>query len=92
MDLSKIDMANKKGPAVAPACTLAASLLATEVVKILTGAAPVKAVPHYIQIDMLRRKLKPGYLWLGGRNPLQILKTRLIYRQFQKRMKEPSHA
>lgn len=92
MDLSKVDMANKKGPAVAPACTLAASLLATEVVKILTGAAPVKAVPHYIQIDMLRRKLKPGYLWLGGRNPLQKLKTHLIFRQFQKRMKEPSHA
>lgn len=92
LDMARVDLANQKGPAVAPACTLAASLLTTEVVKILTGAAPIKAVPHYLQIDMMRRKLKTGYLWLGGRNPLQKLKTALIYRQFQKRMDKQPHA
>ncbi len=88
MDLSKVRMKEKKGPAVAPACTLAASLLSTEVVKIITGCEKVYSVPHYIQIDMYRRKLKKGYLWFGGNNPLQRLKTWLIYRQFQKRMAE----
>lgn len=88
MDLDKVDIKQQKGPAVAPACTLAASLLATEVVKILTGSHRVYAVPHYIQIDMYRRKLKKGYLWLGARNPLQRLKTWLIYRQFHKRLKD----
>ena len=88
MDLSKVNMKKKKGPAVAPACTLAASLLATEVAKIITGSQRVYAVPHYLQIDMYRRKLKKGFLWLGGNNPLQRLKTWLIYRQFLKRMKE----
>ncbi|MCK4690187.1 MAG: ThiF family adenylyltransferase [Desulfuromonadales bacterium] len=88
MDLSKVRMKEKKGPAVAPACTLAASLLSTEVVKIITGCEKTYPVPHYIQIDMYRRKLKKGYLWFGGNNPLQRLKTWLIYRQFQKRMAE----
>jgi len=44
----------------------------------------VLAVPHYIQIDMYRRKLKKGYLLWGGKNPVQRLKTWLIYRQFCK--------
>lgn len=88
MDLDKVDIEHQKGPAVAPACTLAASLLATEVVKILTGSQQVFAVPHYLQIDLYRRKFKKGYLWLGGKNPLQRLKTWLIFRQFQKRTKE----
>ena len=89
MDLAKVDMKNKKGPAVAPACTLATSLLTTEVVKILTGSQKVSPVPHYIQIDMYRRKLKKGYLLWGGKNPLQQLKTWLIFRQFKKRMNQP---
>ena len=88
MDLSKVDIRRQKGPAVAPACTLATSLLTTEVVKIITGSQKVFPVPHYIQIDMYRRKLKKGYLWWGGKNPLQRLKSWLIYRQFRKRMGE----
>ena len=88
MDLSKVRLKEKKGPAVAPACTLATSLLSTEVVKIITGSQPIYPVPHYIQIDLYRRKLKKGYLWLGSKNPLQQIKTWLIYRQFKKRMAE----
>jgi molybdopterin/thiamine biosynthesis adenylyltransferase len=86
LDISKVRMAEKKGPAVAPACTLAASLLTTEVVKILTGSQRIYPVPHYIQIDMYLRKLKKGYLWLGGKNPLQKLKTWIIYNKFKKNM------
>jgi molybdopterin/thiamine biosynthesis adenylyltransferase len=86
MDISKVSMRDKKGPAVAPSCTLAASLLATEVVKIITGSQKVYAVPHYIQIDMYKRKIKKGYLWFGGNNPLQKLKTEIIFRKFKKSM------
>ncbi|MEJ2200100.1 MAG: ThiF family adenylyltransferase [Desulfuromonadaceae bacterium] len=46
MDLDKVDIKQQKGPAVAPACTLAASLLTTAIVKILTGSQKVFAVPH----------------------------------------------
>lgn len=86
LDPSKVDIKNQKGPAVAPACTLATSLLSTEVVKIITGSQPVYPVPHYIQIDMYLRKLKKGYLWLGGSNPLQKLKTEIIYRKLKANM------
>ena len=87
LDISKVRMTEKKGPAVAPACTLAASFLTTEVVKIITGSQKVYAVPHYIQVDMYKRKLKKGYLWFGGFNPLQKLKTALIFRKFKQSMK-----
>jgi molybdopterin/thiamine biosynthesis adenylyltransferase len=87
LDVSKVRMKEKKGPAVAPACTLAASLLTTEVVKIITGSQKIYAAPHYIQIDMYKRKLKKGYLWLGGNNPLQKLKTEIIFRKFITNMK-----
>jgi len=82
LDPNKVDIANQKGPAVAAACTLATSLLSTEVVKIITGSQKVLAVPHYIQIDMYKRKLKKGYLLWGGKNPIQRLKTWLIFRKF----------
>jgi len=87
LDLSRVRMKDKTGPAVAPACTLAASLLSTEVVKIITGSQKVYAVPHYIQVDMYKRQLKKGYLWFGGNNPLQKLKTEIIFRKFKKSMK-----
>ena len=87
LDVSRVRMKEKTGPAVAPACTLAASLLSTEVVKIITGSQKVYAVPHYIQIDMYKRQLKKGYLWFGGNNPLQKLKTEIIFRKFKKSMK-----
>jgi len=84
MDLSKVSLRQKTGPALSLACTLAASLVATEVVKILTMKGIVKSVPHYLQIDILRGKFKQGYLLMGGRNPLQRLKRWIILRKAKK--------
>jgi molybdopterin/thiamine biosynthesis adenylyltransferase len=81
LDLSKVSFAKRTGPAVAPACTLAASLVAVSVVEILTGKGTVKPVPHYLQIDLLRGKHKKGYLFMGGRNPLQSLIKWIILRK-----------
>jgi len=81
MDLSKVNLGKRTGPALSLACTLAASLVATEVIKILTGKGPVNPVPHYIQIDLLRNKFKNGYLLWGGRNPLQRIKKWLILKK-----------
>jgi molybdopterin/thiamine biosynthesis adenylyltransferase len=74
LDLSKVSLSRKTGPAVSPACTLAASLIATEVVKILTGKGETRPVPSYIQIDLLRGKFKQGTVLMGGKNPIQRLK------------------
>lgn len=81
LDLSRVSLENKTGPALSLACTLAASLVGTETVKILTNKAAVKPVPHYLQIDLLRRKYKEGYLFMGGKNPIQKLKKLLILRK-----------
>lgn len=78
LDLSKVDLARKTGPAVSPACTLASSLIATETVKVLTGKGRVLAVPHYLQFDMMLGRFVRGKVWLGGRNPLQRLKRWMV--------------
>jgi len=85
LDLNYVNLAERRGPAVAPACTLAASLIATSIAR-LVADLPVKAVPHYTQLDLHRSKFRQGYLWLGGRNPLQRLKRRFILERFQRAM------
>lgn len=81
IDMSKVSLARKTGPAVAPACTLAASLVATEVVKILTGKGEVRTVPSYLQIDLMRGKFRVGRMRSGGKNLLHRLRRRLILRK-----------
>ena len=78
LDFAYVNFSTGKGPAVSPACTLAASFVATEVVKIITGKGKIKPVPHYLQVDLLLEKHTRGYLFLGGKNPFQILKRRII--------------
>jgi hypothetical protein len=85
LDVKQVSLKQRRGPAVAPACTLAASLIATSVTRLVAGL-PVKAVPHYTQLDLYRSKFRTGYLWLGGSNPLQRLKRRIILAKFQKAM------
>lgn len=85
LDLSKVSLAERRGPAVAPACTLAASLIATKVVRIVAGYA-VRSAPCYTQIDLYRSKFRKGYLVWGGKNPLQRLKRIIILKKFQKAM------
>ena len=88
MDLSKVSFSRRKGPAVAPACTLAASLLGTEVVRIITKKGPIHPVPKYLQFDMLKRKYKYRCLWLGGKNPLHRLKSAIILGKIKKQIRE----
>jgi molybdopterin/thiamine biosynthesis adenylyltransferase len=81
IDMSKVSLRRKTGPAVSPACTLAASLVATEVVKILTGKGTVRAVPHYLQIDLMRGKFRIGCMRSGGKNLFHRMRRELILRK-----------
>ena len=74
LDLSSVDLARRTAPALSLACTLAASLVACEVAKILTGKGRVRPAPAYVQVDLLCRRLRRGRVLLGGRNPLQRAK------------------
>ena len=84
MDFSKVDLRKKRGPAVAPGCTLSASLVATEVVKILTGKGKVRCVPHYLQIDMRLQKWKKCFLPFGGKNPILKIKRKIVEKKLSK--------
>ncbi|NMC75457.1 MAG: thiamine biosynthesis protein ThiF [Geobacteraceae bacterium] len=88
LDLSRVNLQKQTGPAVAPACTLAASLVATEAVKLLTGRGTVRPAPCYLQFDMMRGKFHLGMLRFGGRGPIQILKRKLILRKALAAMEE----
>ena len=71
-----LDPDRRQLPVSGVACQLAASLAATEIINILIGRRPVRAVPYYLQIDPFRMQLKKGYLWRGNRNPLQRLRIK----------------
>ena len=86
VDMSKVSLTKRTGPALSLACTLAASLVATEVVKIITAKGRVSPVPYYRQIDLLRGKFKQGYIMMGGRNPLQKLKKWIILKKARQSM------
>ncbi len=81
LDLTKVSLTRQTGPALALACTLASSLIATETIKILTGKGKVRPAPAYLQIDLLRDKMQKGYIPFGGRNPIQALKRWYIFRK-----------
>lgn len=83
LDLSKVNIAGKTGPALASACNLCATLAATEAVSIILGRRTVKAVPYYFQFDPYRRVYKKGYLFMGAGNPVQRLKRWLFKRKIK---------
>ena len=81
MDLSKVDLTSGTGPSLASACALCSSLVATEAINIILERRPIKAVPYYFQFDPYRQIYKRGYLFLGGKNPLQYIKRRFLLRK-----------
>jgi hypothetical protein len=57
-------------------------LVATEVVRILLERGPVKAAPHYVQLDAMGCVYKRGYLPWGNRNPVQRFKLWFVGRRY----------
>jgi molybdopterin/thiamine biosynthesis adenylyltransferase len=78
MDLSQVDTRSGRGPSVGLACHLCSGVAATEVVKILLGRSPVRAVPWYSQFDAYRQQLCTGRLRRGNRSLIQRLKRRVM--------------
>jgi hypothetical protein len=80
VDLSYINVRERRGPSVGLACHLSAGVLAAEVLKILLRRGPLRPAPHYHQFDAYLGKYACGRLWFGNRGPLQRLKRRLFSR------------
>ena len=83
MDLSKIDVANQRGPSAGLACHLCSGVAAAESLKILLGRGPVRCAPAYSQFDAYRGLLRRGRLWRGNRHPVQKLRRWALGRKLR---------
>jgi molybdopterin/thiamine biosynthesis adenylyltransferase len=83
VDMSRIDLKNRKGPSSIAACQLCAGVAAVETLKLILGRKGVRLVPWGNQFDAYRmchiRTWRPS----GYRNPLQILLRFLVRRQLR---------
>jgi len=80
-DMSRINLAERRGPSSIASCQLCAGVAAVEALKLLLGRGDVKLAPWGSQFDAYRgrytRTWRPG----GYRNPLQRLMRFLVRRQ-----------
>ncbi len=84
LDLSKVDINAKTGPALISSCSLCNNLALTEVFKILLKRKNLKAAPHYFQFDPYEQEYKKGYLLGGNRNIWQRIKRIYLLKKFSK--------
>ena len=83
MDLSTVNIATGRGPSSIVGCQLAACLIGTEAVRILTGKGPSRLAPDYLQFDTYRQMIAKGRLSYGNRNWMQRLKRRIVKNRLQ---------
>ncbi|PKO27324.1 MAG: hypothetical protein CVU32_02820 [Betaproteobacteria bacterium HGW-Betaproteobacteria-5] len=80
-DMSRINLAERRGPSSIAACQLCAGVAAIEALKLALGRKDVRLAPWGSQFDAYRmryvRTWRPG----GYRNPLQRLMRYLVRRQ-----------
>jgi len=84
MDMSFVDVANQTGPSSIIGTQLAASLIGSNVVKLILGRGKVLAAPWFCQFDGYRLCWVRRYLNAGNRHLLQRIKIRLAKKGFQK--------
>ena len=84
-DMSRVNLAERRGPSSIAACQLCAGVAAVETLKLVLGRGGVKLAPWGSQFDAYRmryaRTWRPG----GYRNPLQRLMRSLVRRQLLSR-------
>lgn len=84
IDRRYVDLSKKQGPSLSLAIQLCAGVAASEALKLLLGRGPIKAAPHYQQIDVYEGKFASGKLRWGNRGPLQRLKFWLAKKELGK--------
>jgi len=84
-DMSRIDLASRKGPSSIAACQLCAGVAAVETLKLILGRPGVRLAPWGSQFDAYRMRYVRTWRPAGHRNPLQQLMHYLVKRQLDKR-------
>lgn len=84
-DMSRVNLAERRGPSSIAACQLCAGVTAVETLKLLLGRGGVKVAPWASQFDAYRMRYVHTWLPGGHRNPLQRLMRLLVRRQLARR-------
>jgi molybdopterin/thiamine biosynthesis adenylyltransferase len=78
MDFSKVDFESRKGPSLNVSCQICAGMAGTEAIRIILKKKGIRPVPYYFQFDPYLMKLRKGKLFMGNKNPVQRLKTKIV--------------
>ncbi|UCV01915.1 ThiF family adenylyltransferase [Dechloromonas denitrificans] len=81
VDMSRVNLAERKGPSSIAACQLCAGVAAIETLKLLLGRSGVKLAPWGSQFDAYRMRYVRTWRPWGHRNPLQRLMIALVKAQ-----------
>lgn len=84
-DMSRVNLAERRGPSSIAACQLCAGVTAVETLKLLLGRGGVKTAPWASQFDAYRMRYVHTWRPGGHRNPLQRLMRLLVRRQLAQR-------
>lgn len=80
-DMSRINLAEHRGPSSIAACQLCAGVAAVETLKLLLGRGGVKLAPWGSQFDAYRLRYTRTWRPWGHRNPFQQLMRFLVRKQ-----------
>lgn len=78
VDMSRVNLAERRGPSSIAACQLCAGVAAVETLKLALGRGGVKLAPWGSQFDAYRMRYSRTWRPGGFRNPLQRLMCRLV--------------
>lgn len=80
-DMSRVNLAERRGPSSIAACQLCAGVAAIETLKLILGRGGVLVAPRASQFDGYRMRYTTTWRPWGHRNPLQRLMITLVKRQ-----------
>ena len=86
-DMSRVNLAERKGPSCIAACQLCAGVAAIETLKLVLGRGGVRLAPWASQFDGYRMRYVKTWRPGGHRNPLQRLMTFLVKSQLDRAAK-----
>lgn len=84
VDLTTVNLAERRGPSSIMACQLCAGVAATEALKILLGRGKILAAPHGFHYDAYRNKLVHTWRPGGNNHPLQKVALKVGRREMAK--------
>lgn len=84
VDMTRVNLAERRGPSCIAACQLCAGVAAVETLKLLLNRPGVKLAPWGSQFDAYRMKYIRTWRPMGARNPIQKLMRLIVKQQLAK--------